>query len=60
MRLPIHMLIDGRVVKRGTRLFAVPKSLSLTDRIANNTRCRGNWNQLPLCGTTARVIRNYK
>jgi hypothetical protein len=60
MRMPIHMLIEGRVVKRGTRLFAVPKDLSLTDRIANTTQCRGNWSQLPQHGTTARVVRNYK
>lgn len=49
-----------RVVKRGRRCFAVPKALSLTDRIANTTQCRGNWSRLPLCGTTARVVRNYK
>lgn len=48
------------VVRRGRRLFAVPKVLSLTDRIANTTQCRGNWSRLPLCGPTARVVRNYK
>jgi hypothetical protein len=60
MRTPIHALVDGHVVRRGNRLFAVPKSLSLTDRIANMTQCRGNWNRLPATGTTARVVRNYK
>lgn len=49
-----------QVVRRGRRLFAVPKTLSLTDRIANRTVCRGNWQRLPLTGTTARVVRNYK
>lgn len=49
-----------QVVKRGSRLFAVPKQLSLTDRIANRTVCRGNWHRLPSTGTTARVVRNYK
>lgn len=47
-------------IKRGRRLFAVPKVLSLTDRIATRTQCRGNWSRLVLNGTTARVVRNYK
>jgi len=49
-----------QTVKRGRRTFAVPKTLSLTDRIANRTQCRGNWSRLPETGTTARVVRNYK
>lgn len=48
------------VILRGRRLFAVPRQLSLTDRIANRTQCRGNWQRLPMTGLTARVVRNYK
>lgn len=60
MKQPIYALAGVSVYKRGGRLFAVPKRLSLTDRIATRTQCRGNWSELPQHGTTARVVRNHK
>ena len=50
----------GRVELRGRRLFAVRKSLSLTDRIANRTNCKGNWADLMTAAPNSREIRNYK
>lgn len=47
------------VRQRGARQFAVPKSLSLTDRIAARTNLRGNWESLMQHHRTARVVLNY-
>lgn len=54
-------IIQGRIVKRrGLRHFAVAKNLSLTDRIANHTQCRGNWDRVVSHNATARLVRNYR
>ena len=40
------MEVQGKqVVIRGTRCFAVAKPLSLTERIANSTQGRGQWDR---------------
>lgn len=46
-------------IHRGRRLFAVPKKLSLTDRVANTTQCPGNWHKVMTHHATARVVLNY-
>lgn len=48
------------VIRRGRRLFAAPRVLSLTDRIANKTQCRGNWQRVITHNASARLIRNYR
>lgn len=48
------------VIRRGRRLFAAPRPLSLTDRIANTTQCRGNWQRVITHNASARLIRNYR
>lgn len=48
-----------QVIKRGTRTFAVPKVLTLTDRIAARTQCRGNWDKVMTHNRNAHVILNY-
>lgn len=54
------MCHPSNTVRRGRRLFAVPKPLSLTDRIANTTRCTGNWQRVVQHNASARLIRNYR
>lgn len=54
-------IIHGRAtIRRGLRHFAVAKPLSLTDKIANNTQCRGNWDRVVNHNAAARLIRNYR
>lgn len=45
--------------RKNGRLYAVPKVLSLTDRIAARTNLRGNWQEVMTTHKTARVILNY-
>lgn len=45
--------------RKNGRLYAVPKVLSLTDRIAARTNMRGNWQEVMTAHKTARVILNY-
>lgn len=47
-------------IKRGRRLFAVPKQLSLTDRVANASRVKSSWERIITHNATAREIRNYR
>lgn len=48
-----------QVTQRGRRQFAVPKVLSLTDRVAAKTNLRGNWDKVMTHHRTARVVLNY-
>ena len=51
-------IVHGRVVeRRGRRFFAVPKTLTLTDRIASLSQRRGNWDRVMTHHRTARLIR---
>ncbi len=50
--------IGQQYVRRGHRLFAIPRAESLTDRIANRTQRRGNWDRIMTEHRTATVIRN--
>lgn len=49
------------LVKQGRRWFAVPHPFtrSLTDRIANRSQCKGNWDKVAVHHATAHVIANY-
>ena len=46
-------------VRKNGKLYAVPKVLSITDRIVAQTNLRGNWQEVMTCHKTARVILNY-
>lgn len=48
-----------QVIQRGRRQFAVPKPLSLTDRVAAATNLRGNWSAIMRSQTSAKVVLNY-
>lgn len=54
------MQVYVQTIQRGQRRFAVPKTLSLTDRVANRTQCKGNWNRVIAHNATARLVRNYR
>lgn len=48
-----------QVTQRGRRFFAVPKVMTLTDRVAARTNLRGNWQKVMTHNRTAHVILNY-
>lgn len=50
--------IGQQYVRRGNRLYAIPRQQSLTDRIAARTQRRGNWDRVMTEHKTATVIRN--
>lgn len=47
-------------VKRGRRLFAVPRPQGLADRIAAHSNTRGNWPADDRCSGRARVVNNMR
>lgn len=51
-----------QVIHHGRRLFAVPKTLGLADRIASRSNVPGNWNKIDNTSRNirARVMVNQK
>lgn len=47
-------------VRRGRRLFAIPKPLTLAERVANASRVKSSWERIITHNATAREIRNYR
>lgn len=45
---------------RGRRLFAIPKPLTLAERVANQSRVKSSWDKIASHNATAREIRNYR
>ena len=54
----IETVIGRQYVRRGLRLFAVPRPQGLADRIAARSNVRGNWDRIMQEHKTARVISN--
>jgi hypothetical protein len=52
--------IDRLYVKRGNRLFAIPKAQTLSDRIAAGSRPKGGWHKDNRVSGRARVIINAR
>lgn len=44
-----------QVIKRGRRLFAVPKVLDRAERIASRTNVRGNWSAVDAVSRNVRI-----
>ena len=58
MKLGHNNVIGQQYVKRGNRLFAVPRPQGIADRIAAQSNVRGNWGKVMTHNRRARVIAN--
>ena len=52
--------IDRLYVKRGNRLFAVPRDTGLADKIHARNVMRTNWVRDDKCSGRARVVHNQR
>ena len=52
--------IGQQYVRKGARLFAVPKPQGIVERIASQTFTRGGWVPANRCSGRARVIVNVR
>ena len=55
-----ELLGSIRVVRRGRRLFAAPREMTLSEKIHARNVLRTNWTRDDKCSGAARVIHNQR